>query len=193
MELAEALRRRHMVRRHTGEPVDPDALDRIVEAGLSAPTAGNARGVAVVRITGRSGIEAVAGIAGEPDYVARGFRPWISTAGAVVVLAADEGAYHDRYERADKDPSVLDVVPWWWFDAGAALMGMLLQAVAEDLGAGFLGAQSLPGLDDHLGIPPSVHVAGIVTLGPPTDSRHARSLDLPGPGPRDHEGTWASS
>ena len=179
MDLGEALRRRRMVRRHIGQPISDDSLDRIIAAGLAAPTAGNSQGVALIAINDTDGIADIAEIANEGAYVARGFEPWISTAGAIIVLCAESGAYHDRYRAPDKDPSVLSKVPWWWVDAGAALMAVLLAVVDEGLAAGFLGAQSLDGLDEHLGIPADVDVVGIITIGPPAPDRRAASLDRP--------------
>src|SRR3990172_2946517 len=121
MDLAEALRRRRMVRHYTGAAVAPDALDRIVAAGLSAPTAGGAQGTAIVTVTAPERIAAIAAACGEPDWTSRGFDPWLSTAGAHLVLCVEPEIYRERYLHPAKQPAVLEAVPWWWVDGGAAL------------------------------------------------------------------------
>jgi nitroreductase len=190
VDFGEALRRRRMVRRHTGDPVDPPTLDRIVEAGLSAPTAGNAQGVTFVVVTEPGLIGEIAEAAGEPGFVSRGFDPWVSSAGALIVVCAEPAVYRARYEEPDKDPSALDGPPWWFVDAGAALMAALLAATAEGVGAGFLGAHALPGLAAVLSIPADVEVVGIITLGPAAPDRRSSSLDRRRRTDRVHRNRW---
>ena len=190
MDLAEALRRRRMVRHYTGAAVAPDALDRIVAAGLSAPTAGGAQGTAIVTVTAAERIAAIAAACGEPDWTSRGFDPWLSTAGAHLVLCVEPEIYRERYSHPDKQPAVLEAVPWWWVDGGAALMAMLLAAVAEGLGAGFHGGHRSAAIRPLLGIPDAVVVVGIVTIGhaaPPRRARTRRHRPRPG---RVHRETW---
>ena len=54
-----------------------------------------------------------------------------------------EDDYHDRYQKPDKvEESGEEIewpVPWWWVDAGKAMMILLLAAVDEGLGAGIFG------------------------------------------------------
>lgn len=190
MDLGEALRRRRMVRRHTGEPLDDSTLDRIVEAAMSGPTAGNAQGVAIVTVTDRDLIGRIAAAAGEADFVARGFDPWVSTAGAVLVLCAEPAVYRARYDEPDKDRSAIEAIPWWFVDAGAALMGALLSATGEGLGAGFLGAHAIDGLAEILSVPADVELIGIVTLGPAAPDRRSASLDRPPRTDRVHRNGW---
>ncbi|MFP3914383.1 MAG: nitroreductase family protein [Actinomycetota bacterium] len=182
MEFRDALSRRRMVRNYTGEPVDPAALERVAASALRAPTAGFSQGQAVVVVTDPDTRAAIAAAAGEEEYVARGFDPWISRAPAHLVLCMSEDAYHRRYRMEDKvGPDGQEIewpVPYWWVDAGAALMAVLLAAVDEGLGAGFLGTHALDDLRGLLGIPDEYTPIGIVTLGHPAPDRRSSSLDL---------------
>ncbi len=179
MDLSEALRRRRMVRRFTGDPIEPDVADRIASAAASAPTAGNAQGITVISVTDQDRIRLLATACGEQSYLDRGFDPWLSTAAQHIVLCAEPNRYRDRYAEADKDASVLDAIPWWWVDAGAALMAILLAAVAEELAAGFHGGHGADGVHAILGIPDQVELVGIVAVGHPAPDQRSSSLDRP--------------
>lgn len=181
MEFSEVVRRRRMVRNYTGEPIAADALDRIVDAARRAPSAGHAQGQSFVVVTERPGIARIADLAGEAEYLAKGFDPWISRAGALVVVCVSEAAYHERYSEVDKvDANGNEIdwpVPFWWVDAGAAMMALLYATVAEGLAGGFLGTHALEDLQSELGIPYAVSPIGIVTIGHPAPDRRSSSVD----------------
>ena len=179
MEFRDVLRHRRMVRNYLPDPVSTESLERIVQAARRAPSAGFSQGTAFVVVTDAGLRQAIANLCDEPEYVASGFDPWISRAPAHVVVCVSETAYHDRYREADKvDDHGNEIdwpVPFWWIDAGAALMLVLLAAVDEGLAAGFfaVGADALRSL---LGIPPAMVPIGIVTIGHPAPDRRSRSL-----------------
>ena len=52
MEFSEVVRRRHMVRRFTDEPVSADSLDRILRNVMRGPSAGFSQGQAFLVLTG---------------------------------------------------------------------------------------------------------------------------------------------
>ena len=181
MEFHEALRRRRMVRNYRARPVDPEAVQRIVSAGLSAPSAGYSQGQSLVVVTERLTREKIARLAEEPRYIARGFDPWLSSAPVHLVVCVCADAYHRRYREEDKSggsgSSQTWPVPYWWVDAGATLMAILLATVDEGLEAGFLGSHSLPGLSELLAIPDGISPIGLVTVGYAAPDRRSGSLD----------------
>jgi nitroreductase len=169
-----------MIRNYLEEPIADGVIERIVAAGRRAPSAGNTQGQSFVVVT-EPGLRAeIARLAGEDGYVAKGFDPWISRAPVHVVVCVSEDDYHRRYREPDKlDADGREIewpVPYWWVDAGAALMLILLAAVDEGLAAGFLGVHSIPGLRDLLGIPAEVTPIGVVTIGRPAPDRPSGSL-----------------
>ncbi len=180
MEFREVIRRRRMVRNYRDQPVDEATLLRIVEAGRRAPSAGFTQGQSFVLVTDAELRTSIAGLAGEDEYAARGYDRWVSRAPAHVVVCVSEAAYHARYREADKlDPDGSEIewpVPFWWVDAGASMMAILLAAVDEGLAAGFLGVHSIEGLKSLLGIPAEVSPIGIVTIGHPAPDRRSASL-----------------
>ena len=184
MEFSEVVRRRRMVRNTTDDPVDPDAVERILAAALRSPSAGFTQGQDLVVITDPETRRNIAELAGEAEYVAAGFDPWISRAPVHVVVCTSKAAYLARYAADDKGgpdgPMATEdgwPVPYWWVDAGGVLMLLLLAAVDEGLAAGFLGVHSIPGLRELLGVPDDVEPIGIVTVGHPAPDRRSRSLD----------------
>lgn len=181
MEFAEVLARRRMVRNYAEDPVDRAALERIAAAALRAPSAGNSQAIGVVVVTDGPTRRAIATIADEPAYVEAGFDPWISRAPGHIVIAVSEKVYLDRYSEPDKlgaDGQMIGwPVPYWWVDAGAAMMAVLLTAVDEGLAAGFLGVHSVPDLSKLLGIPDHFQPIGVVTVGHPAPDRRSGSLD----------------
>jgi nitroreductase len=169
-----------MVRNYTDEPVDPAAVERIVDLALRAPSAGNSQGQAFVVVTDVEVRRRIADLAGEPEYVADGFDPWISRAPVHVVVCVSKQVYLDRYAEPDKEGRPVDEsewpVPYWWVDAGASLMLVLLGAVDEGLAAGFLGTHAMPELAHLLELPDHVAPVGIVTIGHPAPDRRSGSL-----------------
>lgn len=183
MEFSDIVRRRRMVRNYTDQPVEPDALDRIVDAAVRSPSAGYSQGQRFVVVTDQERREAVAVAGGEAGYVAQGFDPWISRAPVHIVVCVDKQAYLDRYSEPDKTgphgaPSTESDwdVPFWWVDGGAAMMAILYAAVDEGLAAGFLGAQAFDDLHEALAIPKDVLIVGICTIGHPAPDRPSGSL-----------------
>jgi len=174
MEFAEVVRRRKMIRNYLDEPVDPDALERILDAARRAPSAGHSQGQHLVVVTDPGTRAAIAELGDEAHYVASGMPPWMSTAPLHVVVCVRENNYHERYQEADKltdeGAEINWPVPYWWVDAGATLMLMLLAAVNEGLGAGLFGSHRLEGLKELLGIPDDVAPIGIVTIGHPAST-----------------------
>lgn len=188
-----------MVRNYREQPLSRATLDRIADAARRAPSAGNSQAIGVVIVTDPQTRAAIARLAEEEAYVAKGFDPWISRAPAHLVITVSEKVYRDRYTEPDKlGPEGEEIewpVPYWWVDAGASLMAVLLAAVDAGLAAGFLGVHSVPDLARLLDIPGDHQPIGVVTLGHPAPDRRSSSLDRPDK-PRDaviHHERWGGS
>jgi nitroreductase len=189
MEFRYVLARRRMVRNYQPDPIDPEVLERVAAAALRAPSAGYTQGLTVVVVTDERKRQKIAELADEQDYVSAGFDPWISGAPAHIIISVSERSYHGRYREPDKlgesGEEIAWPVPYWWVDAGAALMAVLMAAVDEGLGAGFLGVHSIPYLQATLALPPDSHPIGVVTVGHPAPDRRSSSLKR-GERPRSH-------
>lgn len=180
MEFSDVVERRRMVRNHLPEPIDTATLERIAKAGLSAPSAGHSRGQSIVVVTDEVRRRRIAHLAGEPGYVERGFDPWLSNAPAHLIICASKQRYFERYSKTDKgdaaDPRTGWPVPYWWVDAGATLMAVLLAVVDEGLAAGFLGVHAIPGLATAIALPGDQEPIGVTTIGKPAPDRRSGSI-----------------
>lgn len=162
-----------MVRNYTDEPVSRDVLERIVDRGRRAPSGGFSQGNRFVVVTDQAMRARIAELADEEKYVTgSGLEPWITRAPAHIVVAMREDDYHDRYTQPDKlkatgGEEIEWRVPWWWVDAGKAIMLLLLAAVDEGLGAGLFGlvGDRNDDLRKELGMPEDLEIVGIVTVG----------------------------
>jgi len=173
MELADAVRRRRMVRSFSGQPVPTSVLDQVLELACSAPSAGNTGGWDAVVLAGSDETSPFWDATTTADWRARSPRwPGLARAPVIVALFVDPDAYRARYREPDKRDSGLGddaagwPVPYWFVDGGFAAMVMLLAAADAGLGACFLGNfRGEAALRDALGVPDDRRYVGAVLMG----------------------------
>jgi FMN reductase [NAD(P)H] len=165
------LARRRMVRHYRAEPVSREVLARIVAVVARSPSAGHSQGHRIAVVTDPVRRRRLADIA-EAWYLERGCEPWLSQAGAHLVLGVRPAAYRERYGQPDKlrpDGSEIDwPVPFWWFDAGALFMMIQLAALDEGLVTGFYSPAEPAELAAVAAVAEfgdDVRVAGVITVG----------------------------
>jgi len=137
MEFQEVVRRRHMVRTFTSEPVPQASLDRMLGNAVRGPSAGFSQGQAFLVLTEAVDRERFWAVAGEA--IASSAR----TAPLVIVPMSCKRVYLDRYAQPDKGWTDRDEarwpVPFWHIDTGMAALLILQTAVDEGLGAVYFG------------------------------------------------------
>jgi len=165
-----------MVRAYSDEPLDPEAVQRILAAANRAPSAGFSQGYALLALQGPDQLDPfwrlVASYHGDEDNAGPSFDP-VTRAPLVIVPLSCKKVYLDRYARADKGWTDRDEshwpVPYWDIDTGFTALLMLLAAVDEGLGALFFGIP--PDLIDQFrelyGVPPEYVPIGAVAVGHP--------------------------
>ena len=170
------LSRRRSVRVYRDEPVPRDVLERIAnDAVVRAPSGGFSQGLRLVVVTDPDTRRAIATAAAEDELAAKGRPRWKAAAPVHVVVLTREDDYHDRYRQQDKlaltGGRELDwPAPYWYVDAGAAMMLLMLGALAEGLASAVFGVTDLPGLQRILGHPVDVRFVAVVTMGYPADA-----------------------
>jgi nitroreductase len=189
VEFRELLRRRRIVRAYEAMPVARETLERIVGTIRRAPSAGFSQGQRLVVVTEPERQRAIAEAVEESSYVEQGFAPWISGAAALVVVCTREDDYHDRYRQPDKLQEGEEIawpVPYWYADAGAAAMLILLAAIDEGLAAGVFGipAERMGRVRELLELPGDVAIVEVITLGFPAEDAASDRLSSRGTRPR---------
>jgi len=173
VDFRELLPRRRMVRHYRPDPVPREQVERIVSTVRRAPSGGYSQGQRLLVITQDAGRAEVARVLGDAGWTASDDRePWLETAPVHVLVCTREEDYHERYRRPDKLVDGEEIewpVPFWFVDAGAALMLLLLAAIDEGLAAGVSGVprDAAAALRASFGIPDDVEIVTLVTIGEP--------------------------
>jgi nitroreductase len=196
MEFAQVVRRRKMVRTFQDRPVAAEAVERILQAGRRAPSAGFSQGFAfLVLETPEQTAAFWRAVSGEPGWPQEGLR----RAPLIVVPLANKQVYLDRYAEPDKGWTDRDEshwpVPYWTVDTAFAAMLMLLAAVDEGLGALFFGLHPPDYLALHraFGMPREWEAIGAIAVGHPAPDPIVSSARTRPRKPVDeviHRGRW---
>ena len=173
MDFRDVLTRRRSVRTYADRPVTHDVLERIANAAVVwAPSAGFSQGLRIVVVTDPATPRRIATAAKEDELAALGRPRWKAAAPVQMVVLTREDDYHDRYKQRDK----LDITggreiewpaPYWYVDAGAAVMALMLAAIDEGLDTAIFGVSDLQMLREALGLPDELKFVAIVTVGYP--------------------------
>ena len=200
MEFRDVVRGRRMCRSFLDWPIDRESLDRVLDAGRRAPSAGNTVGTHFVVLEGPAQTNRYWDIT-LPVERRPSFRwPGLLVAPVLVVPLADPTAYVSRYAEDDKVHTGLGEgadrwpAPYWTVDTAFAAMSMLLAGGDEGLGALFFGIFSGgDALMAELGVPAGMEAIGTIALGHPAgDDGPGRSAARARPALDDvaHRGGW---
>jgi nitroreductase len=144
---------RRSIRKYTDEPVDDATVERLLRAGMTAPSAGNQQPWQFIVIRDRA---TLAGITEWHPYA----RMLPSAPVAVLVLGDPRGA---KWQGM------------WPQDCAACVENMLIEAELLGLGAVWLGVHPLPereaALREQLGIPEQVVPFAIIPFGRPLERK----------------------
>ncbi|HVV77115.1 MAG TPA: nitroreductase family protein [Mycobacteriales bacterium] len=201
MEFAEVLSRRRMVRHYDGRAVDAAVVERVIAAGLRAPSAGYSQGYSILLLTeadDRARFWSVTETEQETASWPPETRAGVMRAPVIAVTLSCKRAYLDRYARPDKGWSDRDEtrwpVPYWHVDTGMVALLMLLQAVDEGLGALFIGMAPpvIPAFREAFDVPEDHDVVGVVCFGHEASDAPRRDLRSRRRDPADvvHRGRW---
>jgi nitroreductase len=191
VEFQEVVRRRHMVRDFTGEPVPRASLDRILANAVRGPSAGFSQGQAFLVLVSdedRKRFWDVAGLAVAPSA---------ADAPVVIVPLSCKRVYLDRYAQPDKGWTDRDEkrwpVPFWHIDTGMAALLILQTAVDEGLGAVYFGIvpEQVDPFREAFGVPADHEPIGAIAIGhsAETSVRDLRTRRRP-VGDVVHHGHW---
>lgn len=190
-----------MVRHFLEEPLDPAVVERVLAAGLRAPSAGFSQGSAVLVLDEpeqRQRFWDVTAVEQDAASWPAETRAGVMRAPVLAVTLSCKRAYLDRYAADDKGWTDRDEarwpVPYWHVDTGMVALLMLLAAVDEGIGALFMGMMPtvIPAFRAEFGVPEDHDVVGVVVLGHPDPAVPARDLSARRRSADDvvHRGRW---
>jgi nitroreductase len=172
METWDAIRARRNVRQYTGQPIAREDLERILEAGRRAPSAGNGQPWNFVVVTGRDQLTELAKVWD------RGGRH-IARSAATIALVA----------KQPEDGRSRDLL---MYDFGQATVTMMLAAADLGIGSGHSAVDDQEQAQRVLGFPAGYLATYLIGLGYPA-GRPLRPLTEPNRRPFDevvHWGRW---
>ena len=170
MEFRDVVRRRRMVRRYDQRPVPPETIDRIIDIGRRAPSAGFSQGLELLVLDSPETVAEFWQLTSDPEF---GWDPDDIAVGPTVIVIPlpDAHRYTQRYSEPDKIAFGMDdaanwPVKFWDIDAAMAAMLMLLAAVEEGLGGWFFGiTHGEREFLDRFGVPSDLRPIGILGFG----------------------------
>jgi len=159
MDLSEAIKGRRSIRNFKPDEVSEKDVERLIEAAVSAPSAGNIQPwelvVARKPEIRRKLVEAAYG------------QSFIEEAPVVIVVCANEDRSSQRYGLRGQTLYCLQ-------DTAAATQNMLLTAYSLGLGTCWVGAFKEDEVREALKIPTGIRPVAIVPVGYPSKSASAR-------------------
>jgi nitroreductase len=157
MEAMDAILSRRSIRKYTEQPVPDDAIDELLKAAMSAPSAGNQQPWQFVVIRERGILDEI------PKY--HPYSAMLKEASVAILICGDlKSEKHKGY---------------WVQDCSAATQNLLIAAQAKGLGAVWLGVyprdDRVDGIRKVLGLPEHIVPLSLIPVGhkaeekPPAD------------------------
>ena len=181
--LKELLLNRRVVRNYLETNEEFPNLSDIPKLTIKIPTAGFSRGIEIISVENKQNIKKLAIYANEESYLKKGYGKWLSNSKAIFLILINEQAYHERYKELDKQNQTSSSnwsVPYWYVDAGAAMMNCMLLVEETGLKSGFLGSHNMQiqKIKSLLVIPEDIEILGFVTAGVEGDSTNLKKDNL---------------
>ena len=172
-----------MVRSFTADPVAPGVVDGILDLARRGPSAGKTASLDFLVLEGDQTARYWNTTLAAAD---RSGFPWprLLDAPVLIVVYVEPDAYVRRYAEPDKAATGLGDdegawhVPYWWVDAGAAAMTVLLAVEAAGLGALLFGLfEHEAAVAAEFGVPDGRRAIGAIAIGHPAPDRPSVSAD----------------
>ena len=155
MEAYEAILSRRSIRKYQDRPIEDEVIEKLIRAGMAAPSAHNEQPWHFVVIKDRTILDEI------PKF--HPYAKMLSEAPVALAICADH--------ELEKDPTA----GYWIQDCSAATQNILLAAHALGLGACWLGIQPREkrkiALAKLLRLPESVEAFCVIALGYPAEEK----------------------
>lgn len=156
IKLLELIQRRQSDRKYNTRPVEPEKLERIIEAGRMSPSACNSQPWKFIVVTDPILVKKLAEAATEK---LTGMNMFVAQAPILLIIVRESPNFSSMIGGSikRKDYSIIDI--------GIASENICLQATAEGLGSCMIGWFDEKSVRKILGIPANKRVELIITIG----------------------------
>ena len=154
MEFDDIIRRRKMIRQYQARPIPDKLIDKLIANGHRAPSAGHTQVQEFIIVKDAATKKKLRRASVNQEQV--------EEAPVLIVVCSNTSRSVGRYGQRGTDFYSI-------IDGAFASMLILLTAVNEGLGAGFVGAFEDEKVSDILGLPEHVKPIGIIALGYPDE------------------------
>ena len=152
MNIDQIVRSRRSIRAYKPDPVEPEKIEAILEAGRLAPSACNLQPWAFVLITDPARRKA---------FIEVYKQEWLCRAPVILVVCADTEKAWKRWDGQE----------YWQVDAAIAMQNMISAATAEGLGTCWIAAFNEPQCAKLLGLPKNIRPVAITPIGYPAETK----------------------
>ncbi|MCD4831100.1 MAG: nitroreductase family protein [Anaerohalosphaeraceae bacterium] len=157
MDIYEAIRHRYSCRAYANTPIEKEKLDRILTSAAAAPSAKNLRDWRFVVVTDTKIKEQLKVAANNQSFIAQA---------PVVIVGCSNSDY---VMRCGHGISLIDL--------SIAMEHIALTATAEGLATCWIGSFYPEKVRAVLGIPETIEVVELMTIGTPTDEEKHKALE----------------
>jgi nitroreductase len=156
-EVMDSIFKRRSVRQYTGEPVSNEKIHKLLEAGMSAPSAGNERPWHFIVVEDKLTLRKLADVSP--------YAKMLERAAVAIVVCGDK--------------ELTRFGDFWIQDCSAATENILIEAVELGLGAVWLGVYPEPSRVQHVrevfSLPENVVPFSLVPIGHPAEEHETSS------------------
>ncbi len=162
-----SIQHRRSIRKFTSEPIEPEKLLSVLEAGRQAPSGNNKQPWTFIVVQSEQQRQAVMEVSHN--------QTWMMTAPTFIVAVADIAARVETERGLYLD----ETSPHWELkrairDTAIAIENMLLEADAQGLGTCWVGFFVQAEIRPVLGIPDDKFVVAVIPIGYPAEQPAAR-------------------
>ena len=141
-------KKRRSIRKYRPNPIPPEDMEYVLEAGRLAPSWGNRQCWKYIVVTDPEKRRAVSS------------RDWVASAPAIIVGCADPELSGTRFDQR-----------YYLLDMGISMEHIILAAAEKDLGTCWIGGQyDEPSIKEALGIPEDIRVVALTPIGYPAET-----------------------
>ena len=167
MEMFEAIRERRSVRHFLPDPLKPEELDAVLDAGHRAPSWANTQCWRLVVVSDPAVKQKLSATMAPTNPGAKA----VLQAPVTIVVCAQLGlsGFYGGQPRTDKGD-------WYMFDCALCVENMCLAATALGLGTVILGLADSRRIAEAVGLPEGLAAACLLPLGHPDPAAPARRV-----------------